>query len=219
MRQDLLARLPQNIGLFALGICLTGHLLSSPAQAQSTTAAPRNAATNAATTDIAMDDAAAPAASAVNDMSPRQRALIEELLTLTNQEALFDQTMAATMQQVSQNMPALMEGVLGEPADPNALAEGKAMMERVMGKILTGFQSRISFQDIAEDVYYPLYAKNFSEAQLQDMIDFYNTPTGQHTIAVMPQLVQDSMALTQQRIMPTMIEVLREVMAEEMGGA
>lgn len=156
------------------------------------------------------------ATSAVN-ISPRQRALIEELLTLTNQEALFDQTMAITMNQVSQNMPMMMEGLMGESASPAAIAEGQAMMERVMGKILTGFQARISFQDIAEDVYYPLYAKNFNEAQLQDMINFYNTPTGQHTIAVMPQLVQDSMGLTQQRIMPTMIEVLQEVMAEEMG--
>lgn len=150
-------------------------------------------------------------------ISPRQRALIEELLTLTNQEALFDQTMAITLNQVSQNLPTLMESMMGESPNPEAIAEVQAMMERVIGKILTGFQERISFQDIAEDVYYPLYAKNFNEAQLQDMIDFYNTPTGKHTIAVMPQLVQDSMGLTQQRIMPTMIEVLQEVMAEEMG--
>ncbi len=191
------------LGLCATGLCVAGHLLSgSPAQAQQTPPP-----------SLAMEEAVA---AAVN-ISPRQRALIEELLTLTNQEALFDQTMAITMSQISQNMPTMMESIMGETANPEAIAQSQAMMERVMGKILTGFQARISFQDIAEDVYYPLYAKNFNEAQLQDMIDFYNTPTGQHTIAVMPQLVQDSIGLTQQRIMPTMLEVLQEVMAEEIG--
>lgn len=197
------SHLSQRLSGLALGLCITGQLLSGgTAQAQ-----------QVVSPSLAMEDAAPTAA----NISPRQRALIEELLTLTNQEALFDQTMALTMNQVSQSMPTMMESMMGESADPEAILESQAMVERLMGKILAGFQSRISFQDIAEDVYYPLYAENFNEAQLQDMIDFYNTPTGQHTIAVMPQLVQDSMSLTQQRIMPTMIEVLQEVMAEEMG--
>ena len=206
MQNFSIARLSQKCSGLALGLCITGQLLSGgTAQAQQTITVPPGSDTLAAqATGVAI--------------SPRQRALIEELLSLTNQEELFNQTMAITMEQVSQNMPAIMEGIAGESIDPATMAEGQAVMNRIMGKILTSFQSRISFQDIAEDVYYPLYAKNFSEAQLQDMIDFYNTPTGQHTIAVMPQLVQDSMGLTQQRIMPTMIEVLQEVMTEEMGG-
>ena len=204
LSHQFLHRWPLHLGSLALGLCLTGNALAGEtAQAQQPSVPTIAQATvlDAATVEI----------------SPGQRVLIEELLTLTNQEALFSQTMAITMDQVTSSLPALMEGMVGESLDEAAIAEGQAVMERMIGKLLTGFQERVSFQDIAEVVYYPLYAKNFTEAQLQDMIDFYNTPTGQHTIAVMPQLVQDSMGLTQQRIMPVMIEVLQEVMAEEMG--
>lgn len=204
--QNFLQRWPLHLGGLALGLCLTSNaLVGEAAQAQQ----PGADRPTIAHQETELDSPAV-------EISPGQRLLIEELLTITNQESLFSQTMAITMDQVTSSLPALMEGMMGESLDEAAIAEGQAVMERMIDKLLTGFQERVSFQDIAEDVYYPLYAKNFTEAQLQDMIDFYKTPTGQHTIAVMPQLVQDSMGLTQQRIMPVMIEVLQDVMAEEM---
>jgi uncharacterized protein len=170
--------------------------------------APANAPENLASSDPA---------SAI-PITPGQRALIEELLILTRQEELFNQTMALSMEQVRDSLPAILDSMLGESADAAAIEASQTLVDSLLNQLLTGLQSRIQFSDIAEEVYYPLYAKNFSEAQLQDMIDFYETPTGKHTIAVMPQLVQDSMALTQARLMPVMLDVLQEVMGQELGG-
>ncbi len=215
-KPSLLSR-PISLGL--IGICCfsgapvqafeaAGGIADVPAIALETQAIPASPSANTAAST------AAPAIS----ITPGQRALIEELLILTRQEELFNQTMALSMDQVRDSLPAILDSMLGESVDAEALEASEMLVDSLLTQLLTGLQARIQFSDIAEEVYYPLYAKNFSEAQLQDMIDFYETPTGKHTIAVMPQLVQDSMALTQARLMPVLIEVLQEVMGKELGG-
>lgn len=150
-------------------------------------------------------------------IAPSKRVLIEQLLTMTRQEELFNQTQRLTLDQVMESLPDMLQGIAGDSLDPELLAAGQVEIERIVAKLVPRLQARLPFAELAEEVYYPLYAQNFTEAQLADMIAFYETPTGQYTIEAMPQLLQDSMVLTQQRFMPAMIEVLQEVMAEEFG--
>ncbi|GAA5495024.1 hypothetical protein Rhal01_01194 [Rubritalea halochordaticola] len=42
-----------------------------------------------------------------------------------------------------------------------------------------------------------LYSKNFTEAELRELIHFYQTPLGQKTLKCLPSLMQDSMNLGQ----------------------
>lgn len=44
----------------------------------------------------------------------------------------------------------------------------------------------------------PIYDRNFTEAELDDLLAFYGTSTGKKAIAVMPRLMQESMMSGQQ---------------------
>ncbi len=51
----------------------------------------------------------------------------------------------------------------------------------------------------------PVYEQYFSHGEIKDIIAFYKTKTGQKTILVMPQMLQQSMLISQQyftKLMP-----------------
>jgi hypothetical protein len=56
-----------------------------------------------------------------------------------------------------------------------------------------------------------LYADNYTEAELNDILVFYQTPTGQKTIAKMPSLMQQSMAMGMASVQANMPEFQRRV--------
>ncbi|NET41960.1 DUF2059 domain-containing protein [Okeania sp. SIO2B3] len=78
------------------------------------------------------------------------------------------------------------------------------------------FLERISYEQIVEEVYYPIYDKYFTEEDLQALIEFYQTPTGRKTIEVMAQLFQESMQRTAQVLNSKIKSVMQEIVAEEL---
>jgi hypothetical protein len=47
-----------------------------------------------------------------------------------------------------------------------------------------------------------LYVNNFSEAELKELIAFYQSPAGNKMMRTMPKIYADSMLLTQERLQP-----------------
>jgi hypothetical protein len=48
-----------------------------------------------------------------------------------------------------------------------------------------------------EELVVPIYARHFSEAELQGLIDFYSSPLGRKVVGEMPQVLQESVAAGQ----------------------
>ncbi|MEE9297193.1 MAG: DUF2059 domain-containing protein [Phycisphaerae bacterium] len=64
----------------------------------------------------------------------------------------------------------------------------------------------------------PLYDRHFTVSELNDMITFYQTPTGQKAISTMPTILQESSAAGQawsQKITPIAIQRLQQRLKEE----
>jgi hypothetical protein len=89
-------------------------------------------------------------------------------------------------------------------------------MSRIAQKYNQLFLERIDYQKIVEEVYYPLYDKYFTNDDLRVLIDFYKSPTGQRTIEIMPQLLQESVQRTAQVIAPTVTSIIQEIITEEL---
>jgi hypothetical protein len=43
-----------------------------------------------------------------------------------------------------------------------------------------------------------VYAKNYTKAEMQDLLTFYNTPTGKKSLEVAPKIASESVALGEQ---------------------
>ncbi|MCT2561449.1 DUF2059 domain-containing protein [Chryseobacterium herbae] len=54
------------------------------------------------------------------------------------------------------------------------------------------FSSEISSNKMA-DLYIPIYAKYYTESDIDELITFYKSPVGQKTLRVMPSLMKESM--------------------------
>lgn len=59
-----------------------------------------------------------------------------------------------------------------------------------------------------------IYARNFSAAQLNDLVVFYNTPTGQAMLAKMPALSADAAAVTRDLTMGPTMDVIKGLMPQ-----
>ncbi|WP_413168213.1 DUF2059 domain-containing protein [Capilliphycus salinus ALCB114379] len=155
-------------------------------------------------------------------ISESKRQLIEEFLELTGGERTFRQVSEAMLSQMEQQFGAMLSSDLAgaEQLSPQErqriVANLSQEMNRITQKYNRLFLERVDYQQIVEEVYYPLYDKYFTEEDLRVLIDFYKSPTGQKTIEVMPQLLQESIQRTTQVIGPTITGIMQEIIAEEL---
>ena len=63
-----------------------------------------------------------------------------------------------------------------------------------------------------------IYAREFTEPELREIIKFYQTPVGQKMAARLPQLMQAGMEVSQRRVqehLPELQKIIQDKMAAE----
>ena len=134
-----------------------------------------------------------------------KRARIEELLLLTNVEAVTNQV----LDQIK-NMSLESLKRAGMPGESEAAF--KANQERIFALI----KDQMSWEKMKPN-YVQLYSDAFTEEEVEGIVAFYKTPTGQGMLKKMPMLMQNSMKLSQQRmaeIMPEIQRIIQETKQE-----
>lgn len=132
-------------------------------------------------------DAVAPTVEVtVDEIAPETRAKIEELLEITNASELNAQ---------------IMEGIITQFRQA-ALDVPDEWWDR--------FIAKVDFDELNELVI-PIYARNFTDEELDGIIDFYRTPVGQSVLAKMPTVVEESLGIGQQWGIGLAQEVLDEL--------
>ncbi len=131
--------------------------------------------------------------------------LIEKLLVLTNTEKntenLLEQIKKAQIAQLNE---------LDLPPEKEERAK------ELQRKIFDLLYDELNWESLKPE-YVELYAAAFSEEELGQMVDFYESPAGQRLIEKMPFLVRKSSELVQgrvQKVLPKIRQLMREVVAE-----
>jgi hypothetical protein len=120
----------------------------------------------------------APAAERAPDTPENHRAAAERLLTQLKLQALIDATLEAMLDaQISTNPQ---------------LQAFRPEMEQFMGKYL-------SWTALKED-FVRIYMDAYTQRELEDVLAFYSTPTGQKTIELMPALARKGAEIGQRRV-------------------
>lgn len=109
-------------------------------------------------------------------------AKIGRLMAMTNMTALMRQMAPQIFRQII---------VVIQNANPNI---PKAEIEAYRDEIITLFDQAMP-QFVASMT--PIYKKHFDETDIDKMIEFYESPTGQKAIRKLPMLMQESMAVGQ----------------------
>jgi hypothetical protein len=157
-------------------------------------------------------------------ISPEKRALIAELLEVTDTKKTAAAVFNSVLDQDEKEMPNFVwQGVLASKAvqELDAAAQEDlrqtllAESNRMSKRIRELFAERIDFTRIVEDISTDLYDKYFTEAEVKDLIIFYKSSTGKKTIDVMPKMFTESMSNTMEAIKPKVMEIVTALVNEE----
>ena len=125
---------------------------------------------------------AAPATTALKPGSPAAIAAAKEILTMKNAAAMYAN---AVPNLVEQTKNVLMQSNLNYQKDLNEVAV-------IVAKNLAGREKEIG-EGMAQ-----VYANEFTEQELKDLVNFYKSPLGQKLLSSEPRAIQFSMSYMNQ---------------------
>ncbi len=160
-------------------------------------------------------------ASAQTTTSTEKQAAIKELVFLINGDNKMEEMMNAMVPQLQAQQDATMKSMLDERTDltvterkalEDSLADNKKYsIKRFMDKVM----QKLNYNELINDIAYNIYDKYFTLEEIRDVNAFYKTTTGQKFLKSMPPIMTDTMVAMQERVMPKMMIVMKELMDED----
>jgi hypothetical protein len=155
-------------------------------------------------------------------VAPAKRELVMQVIAIIDPAKLTVEIESALLADLERRYPQILEQVVPGHAHPEEGPEKEAhdqavaeSFQRVAKRFRVLYAERIQIARILEEIYVPLYDKFYTEAELQDLLAFYRTPTGAKTLRITTQLVQEAMEASNAMLMPQLLGILQEVMEEE----
>lgn len=147
----------------------------------------------------------------------QEAAAVKELMDAMDVRKMMTASFNEMEKALPQMMRAQVTAVIN--ADPTASDEKKKAALEKIEQVLPGAADAVNrmFRDPAliEEMMAeigPLYARNYSVAELKQLSAFYRTPLGQKMLALSPRLAAESMAVGQKIVAPRLNGLMLEVM-------
>ncbi|MBX7173764.1 MAG: DUF2059 domain-containing protein [Pyrinomonadaceae bacterium] len=158
---------------------------------------------------------------AQTEISPEKMKAIKELNQLVTQENKADDFAKAMSAQFSVLNEELIKISLAERKE--IVPAEKVVLEKKLVEASQKYQKqfvdklieKVDYNKMIEEISITVYAKYYSLEEINDLIAFYKTPTGQKTLKVMQPMMLESMRLTQERLTPKIMAVMDELKGEQ----
>ena len=128
--------------------------------------------------------------------TPASEASIKQLFEATHVRTLLDSVMTQMDGLTKKAMAQATQGQQLTPADQKEIEQAEADVKAEM-------KSALDWSKL-EPMYVRIYQKSFNQQEVDGMIAFYKTPTGQAVLNKMPVVLQNTMAEVQQMLQPMM---------------
>ncbi len=147
-------------------------------------------------------DKAPAAAPAGTPEAPASEASIRELMEITHSRKMLDDMMA--------NVQVMLRKQIQQTAPENGLNEKqKQILNDMQEKTLKLFTDEMKWESL-EPVFIDIYRKSFTQDDIDGLIAFYKSRTGQKMLSKMPMVMQNSMQIMQER-MQSLIPKLQQI--------
>lgn len=137
---------------------------------------------------------AAPAASQSSSPSPARMRAAQELLAVMDMERNLKKTTDALIEQQKQQMPMM--------------AQYEDIMRDFMAKAL-------NWSELKDD-YARMYAEIYTESELRQLRDLYQTPLGQRLLSTLPEVAAKSSEISNRRLQEHLPEMQQRIMQRMM---
>ncbi len=143
------------------------------------------------------------AAASLAQAAPASPESIERLLVLTRVESLLDSIYASTEQMMRQSMRQTL-------GDRPLSADQQRVVDDLPGRFGKILRQEFNWSTL-KPLYVRVYQESFEQSEIDGLIDFYASPTGQAFVAKMPMVMQKSMTLMQEQMRTIMPRMTREI--------
>lgn len=134
---------------------------------------------------------------AVADERPAKSAqLVQELLELTAARQQYQQMLMGMAQSIQGGFTlGLAKALKDRPLDQASKAKAKTILDRHHQEFIRALQAELqqtlSWDKMVKEIYGPVYTKHFSDAELGDILAFYQSKTGRKFASKGPDLLKD----------------------------
>ena len=133
--------------------------------------------------------------------NPPSEASVKQLLQLAQAQKLIDSVMAQMDELMKQT---LHQATQGQETPPKVQKE----IDRQQAEVAALMKELLDWKKL-EPMYVRIYQKTFSQQEVDGMIAFYQTPTGQAVVSKMPAAMQNTMNEIQQMMGPVVQKMQR----------
>lgn len=154
-------------------------------------------------------------------IAPQKEALIKELLNLTGGEESVEKISTMMMEFQRAESEKMVMSMIDDDTvlTPDEKAELKKTIAESTGRLVKRleefFTKEINLSGLLEEVAIPIYDKNFTEAELREMVAFFKTPAGQKSIKLAPEMMMASMKAFSEKLVPKLMDFVKSVTEEE----
>jgi hypothetical protein len=162
--------------------------------------------------------AQAPAPVAAAAVDPAALAAAKEMVAAMKMR----EVMAASMKQATQSIPQMIDQMtagmikadtrLSDAQKKEVLDKMQVKRPEITAAMQSLFEDPKMIDEMVDEIA-PLYARNFTVAEINAIAVFYKSDAGAKTLRVMPQLMNESMMTSQKVLMPRLTKMMEKFAA------
>jgi len=147
------------------------------------------------------------------DTASEEKKVFQKFFKVTGAESQYNQMLNLMVRQFQQGFAS---GLQREAARVEGAAQAdkdrviqllKQAMFAYIEKIKEGMVAEMPFQELVDNVYYPIYSKYFHVSDIEEIIQFYESKVGQKFVSMSPILMQESVTRINQQYGPKLREL------------
>ncbi|HYC88299.1 MAG TPA: DUF2059 domain-containing protein [Thermoanaerobaculia bacterium] len=133
----------------------------------------------------------------MHTLSLGRRLFVAVVLFLVSVSASAQEAPASKEQRVRQLLVLMRAGDMGVQIMDNMIGTLKQMAPEAGDEFWKALREKVKSTDLV-DMLVPVYVKHLESADVDELIRFYSSPTGQRFLEKQPAIVQESMMIGQQ---------------------
>lgn len=159
-------------------------------------------------------------------MLPQKKLIIEDLIRVLDVRNLAEKQMSVSYDALQNvTLPQVLEASLEQQYSADDLADImpetkdaviRKYSAKIVEKIRKDMSEKVDVGALMEGLFFDLYGKYYDEKELQAIIEFYKSPVGSKTIALMPQITAEAVKSMSDSTNKVMVEIYMKTMQEEM---
>jgi hypothetical protein len=158
--------------------------------------------------------------SAQTSVNAEKQAAIKELLTIMNSQVKVSDLLAMVDAQAERISETSLEAMIAE--DKTITPNDKKLLEEIALKDAINMSRRytekagqkINLEGVVNEITVAIYEKNFTLEEINDLVVFYKSATGQKLLKATPLMFADIMNLMTEKFVPKMMKATKETQDE-----